>query len=66
MAARTLLAKPRSAGNKETWSALVAKFPSQDHAAVSAGAAVAAVLASATEAQDGNTPALRPDNEYTS
>ena len=65
MAARTLLAQPRSAGKEETWSAVVAKFPSEDHAAVSAAAA-AAVLASATEVVDGNTPSWRPDNGYTS
>ena len=53
------------AGNEETWSTLVAKFPSEDHAAVSA-AAVAAVLASATEAEDGNALLWRPDDEYTS
>ena len=47
------------------WSTLVAEFPSEDHAAVSA-AATAAVLASATEAEDGNAPPWRPDNEYTS
>ena len=43
----------------------MAKFPSEDHAAVSA-AAVAAVLASATEAEDGNALLWRPDDEYTS
>ena len=45
--ARNLLAKRRSSGN-ETWNTLVAKFPSEDHAALSA-AAVEAVLVSATE-----------------
>ena len=43
----------------------MAQFPSEDHAAVSA-AATAAVLASATEAEDGNAPPWRLDNEYTS
>ena len=64
MAARALLAEPRSAGSKETWNTLVAKFPSEDHAAVSAAAA-AAVLANATEAKDGNAPPWRLDNKYT-
>ena len=65
MTAHTFLAEPRSAGDEETWSTLVAKFPSEDHAAISAVAA-AAVLASATEAEDGNAPPWRPDNGYTS
>ena len=74
MAARTLLAEPRSAGNEETWSTFVAKFVEgrgldyhlpKTTPAVSAAAA-AAVLASATEAEDGNAPPWRPDNEYTS
>ena len=57
MAASTLLAEPRSAGSDETWTTLVAKFPSEDHTAVSTAAvAAAAVLASATEAEDGNAP----------
>ena len=64
MASRTLWADPRSAGNEETWSTLVAKAPSQGHAAVSATAA-AAVLVSATEAEDGNASPWRPDNEHT-
>ena len=67
MAASTLLAEPRSAGSDETWTTLVAKFPSEDHTAVSTAAvAAAAVLASATEAEDGNAPPWRPDNEHTS
>ena len=48
MTAYNLLAEPRSAGNEKTWETLVAKFPSEDHAAVSA-AVVEAVVASATE-----------------
>ncbi|CAN0518643.1 unnamed protein product, partial [Laminaria digitata] len=63
--ARNLLAEPRSAGNEETWNTLVAKFPPEDRAAVSA-AAVTAVLASATEVEDGNAPPWRPDDEYAS
>ena len=43
----------------------MAKFPSEDHAAVSAAAASVAVLANATEAEDVNAPS-RPDDEYTS
>ena len=39
VAARNLLAEPRSTGNEETWTTLVAKLPSEDHAAVSAAAA---------------------------
>ena len=65
MAARNLLAEPRSNGNEETWNTLVSKFPSEDHAAVSAAAA-AAVLASATKAEDGNAPPWHPDDEYAS
>ena len=42
------------------------KFSSEDHAAVSAAAAAEAVLASATEGEDGNTPSWRPDDEYAS
>ena len=42
----------------------MAKFPSEDHAAVSASAA--AVLASATEAKDGKAPLWHPDNKCTS
>ena len=63
--ARNLLAEPRSAGNEETWNTLVAKFPSEDHAAVFAAEAEA-VLASATEGGDGNAPPWRPDDGYTS
>ena len=44
----------------------MAKFSSEDHAAVSAAAAVAAVLASATEVDDGNAPSWLPDDEYAS
>ena len=65
VAARNLLAEPRSPGTEETWSTLVSEFPSEDHAAVSAAVA-AAVLASATEVQDGNAPPWRPDDEYAS
>ena len=59
VAARILLAEPRSAGNEETWSTLVAKFLSEYHAAVSAAA-------TATETEEGNAPRWRPDDEYTS
>ena len=65
VAARNLLAEPRSVGNEETWNKMVAKFPSEDHAAVSAVAAEA-VLASATEGEGGNAPPWRPDDEYAS
>ena len=41
------------------------QVPSEDHAAVSAAAA-AAVLASATEVEDGSAPSWRPDDEYAS
>ena len=51
VAARNLLAEPRSGGKEQTWNTLVCKFPSEDHAAVPAAAA-AAVLASATEVED--------------
>ena len=61
VAARNLLAEPRSEGNEETWNTLGSKFPSEDHAAVSAAAADA-VLASATKAEDGNAPPWRPDD----
>ena len=60
VAARNLLAEPRSPRTEETWSTLVSKFPSEDHAAVSA--AEAAVLASATEVEDTNAPPWHPDN----
>ena len=40
----------------------MAKFPSEDHAAVSTAAA--AVLASATDVEEGNSPPWRPDDEY--
>ena len=43
----------------------MAKFPPENHAAVSA-AAVAAVLASDTEVEDGNAPRWRPDNAFVS
>ena len=43
MAARNLLAEPRSAGNEETWNTLVAKLPSEHHAAVPAAATTALV-----------------------
>ena len=65
MAARNLLAEPRSAGTEETRNAMLAKFTSEDHAAVSAEAAEA-VLASATEREDGNARPGRPDDEYAS
>ena len=63
VAARNLLAEPRSAGSEETWNTLVTTFPSEDHAAVSAVAADA-VLAGATEGEDGHAPPWPPDNEY--
>ena len=63
--ARNLLAEPRAAGDEETWHTLVVEFPSEDHIAVSA-AAVAAVLASATEIEEGNAPPWRPDDECAS
>ena len=43
----------------------MAKFPSEDHAGVSTAAAEA-VLASATEGEDGNAPPWRPDDECAS
>ena len=43
----------------------MAEFPSEDRAAVSAAVA-AAVLATATEVEDGNAPPWRPDDEYAS
>ena len=55
VAARTLLADPRSAGNDETYGTLVIKFPAKDHTAVFPAAA-ATVLASATEVKDKNAP----------
>lgn len=64
-AARTLLAEPRSTGNEETWATLVAKSSAEDHTAV-ATAATAAVLTSATEVEDGNSPPWRTDDEYAS
>ena len=70
MAARKLLAEPRSAGNEETWNAWVAKLPPpEDHAAVSAAAAAAAaaaVLASDSEMEDEKALPWRPDDEYPS
>ena len=65
MAARNLLAESRSARNEETWSKLVAMFSPEDHAAVSAAATAAAVVASTTEV-DRNTPRWHSDNEYAS
>ena len=65
VAARNLLAEPRSAGNEQTWNTLMAKFPCEDDAAESAAAAEA-VLASATEGEDGNAPPWLPDDEYAS
>ena len=62
VAARNLLAEPRSEGNEEAYNTLVSKFPSEDHAVASA-AAVAAVLASATEVEDRKAPPWRPDDE---
>ena len=47
------LGEPLSAGNEEAWNMLMAKSPSEDHAEVSATAA-AAILASATDVDDGN------------
>ena len=61
MAARNLLAEPRSVGNEMTWNTLMAKFPPEDHAAVSAAAT--AVLVSVTQVKDGNTS---PDDMYAS
>ena len=66
VAARNLLAESPSEGNEETWRILVSKFPSEDHAAVSAAAAAAAVIASATEVEDRNALPWRPDDEYAS
>ena len=43
---------------------MVAKFPPEDHAAVSAAAA--AMLASTTEVEDGNASPWRPADEYES
>ena len=69
VAARNILVEPRSAGNEKTWNTLVAKFPPDDHAAVStaaAAAAVAAVLARRTEVEDGNAPLWRLVDKYAS
>ena len=59
VASRNLLTEPRSAGNEEMWNTLVAKFPSEDHAAVCA-AAVEAVLACTSEGEDGHAPRGTP------
>ena len=61
MTARDLLAELRSAGNEEMWNTLVAKFPSEDQAAVSVAADAA--LANATEGEDGNSPPWHPNDE---
>lgn len=66
MAARKLLAEPRSAENKEVWNTLAAEFPSGDHAALSTEAAAAAVLASAIWLKDGNAPLWRLDDQHAS
>ena len=51
--------------NEETWATLMVKFPPKDHAVVSATvAAAAAVLPSATEADDESVPVWRPHNAY--
>ena len=63
LAARTLLEKPKSAGNEETWNALVAEFFSEEHAVMSAAASV---LACATEVEDVSSSHWRPDDEYAS
>ena len=64
MAARNLLAEPRSARNEKTWNTLVAKLSSEDQAAVSTAATAAAVLASATNVDEGNALPWHPDDEY--
>ena len=66
MEARNLLAEPRSAGNQETWTTLVVKFPSEDHAFVSAAAAAAVALTSATNVKSENSPPWHPNDMYIS
>lgn len=63
-AARTLLADSRSADNEETWTTLLAEFPPDDRAAVSAPAAT--ILASGTEGEEGSAPAWLPNVEFDS
>ena len=50
---------------RETWGALVVNFSPEDHAAVSA-VATAAMLASATEGEEGRAPPYRSRDEYAS
>lgn len=55
VAARTLLVEPRSTDNEKVWATVVSKFLPEGHTAVSA-AAGAAVLAGATEVEEGRAP----------
>ena len=64
MAALNLLAEPRSSGNEETWEHTGGKVLPEYHAAMFA--ATAAVRASATEVEGGNTLPWHPDDQYTS
>lgn len=57
------MAQACSAGNEKTWLALVAEFPPEDYAAVSAAVAV---LASTTRGRRRDRSPWRPDDEYTS
>ena len=65
VAARIFLAEPRLGGSEETWGTLVSEFPSEGLIAVSTAATVA-VPVSTTEAEDGNAPPWRPDDENAS
>lgn len=62
MAAPNRLAELPSARNEEAWNTLVVKFLSEDHAAVSATAAL--VMTSSTDVEDGNPPPCHPDDAY--
>lgn len=64
IAAPTRLAESRSAGNENTWATLVVKFPPENHTSVSM--VVAAMLASATELEEGSVIPWRADDEYAS
>ena len=63
VAARSLLAEPRTPGNEATWTTVKEKFPEEDRNSVQAAAAAARVP-SVTEPEEGSGPARRPEGEF--
>ena len=61
MAARSLLAEPRTPGNEETWERVKSKFPEENQVCVSEAGAGAT---SSTDQEEDSVPNWRPEEEF--